>query len=577
MSYPFICYDTEDNSVELMKAGLSGFNKKITQIAAIKGNGEKFYNNGDVDEFLKWLEQQDETYLYAHNAQYDLGSFFRGNLHVLDKVLVGTRFIKAGWGIKTFVDTMNIWPMSAKKLGEAFGLDKLETTDMANDKDYVFRDVEIIWRAMRFAWKIAQEMGLEALPATLGGLCVKVWTGWGGENIHDSTAMNATEYDGERGYFYGGRVELFKQVNDADSIGYTDINSLYPSVMVGDFPGILEEMPKGKLPKHGIAKATVIVPDSDLTVLPYRDKIGRVLYPIGKFSGVWTVPELLYAESKGTKIIAVHECMGSNETFEPYKDFVIKLYEARLSAETDAEKLFFKLLMNNLYGRLGASGNISRTVWQNERNRESGIPYGEKILIDYKLPLSNETNWTHAAYVTAYGRIALHGYMEKIGASNMIYCDTDSTIFDCQSRKIPFATGSQLGEMKIEKACSKCGKGWKQGKQPCCEMDGRKPDDFWQACQTYAPKMYKLGSDYKAKGVPKRLAQEFIEQGNVSFDLPFKMRESIRFFDRDLAAGIGGRCSTWRKVTKAIRTNYDKKKLRDNRYFPCHVNDDELV
>lgn len=137
------------------------------------------------------------------------------------------------------------------------------------------------------------------------------------------------------------------------------------------------------------------------------------------------------------------------------------------------------------------------------------------------------------------GRIALLEYLEKIGADKMIYCDTDSTIFDCPGRAIPFEVGNELGSMKLES---------------------------WEtSCETYAPKMYKAGTKYKAKGVPQRLAETFIATGRAEFDLPFKLREAIRFYDRQNKR----RLSVWRTVTKEIRQTYDRKNFANNRFTPC--------
>lgn len=99
------------------------------------------------------------------------------------------------------------------------------------------------------------------------------------------------------------------------------------------------------------------------------------------------------------------------------------------------------------------------------------------------------------------------------------------------------------------------------------KLKGSKPSRWWPACQTFAPKMYSVGSEYKAKGVPKRLAQTFIETGRAEFDLPFKMREAIRFYDRKNIRKL----SVWRTVSKEKRSDYDRKRLVGNRYFPCKV------
>ena len=533
MKSEFLCFDTEDDSKELLTAGKSGFLKRCTQIAALTDDGQEFYNTGQVDQFLEWIQGQPAKYIYAHNLQYDLGNLFGHHIDCLDCVLVGGRLIRAGWKGKVFLDSFNIWPMGAAKLGAAFGLEKLKTENMASDKSYVFRDVEIISAAMKFAWGFCRDIGLERCPATLGGLCIQVWQHWGGENVHDSTLDS-------RLALYGGRVELFKQRNETPDVCYTDINSLYPYVMQKEFPAQLENYGQTMTP-HGIATVSVRVPKTALAVLPWRNDDGRILYPFGRFSGTWTMPELAAATTRGAKIEKVLQVWGTQDTIRPYGIFVQRLYKNRLASGNEAERLFFKLLMNNLYGRLGTTGLIGRSVKQTDKNRNTGVPYGKKVMVEYKMPLGSEVNWCHAAYVTAYGRLELLKHLEIIGAERMIYCDTDSAIFDCPGREIPFPIGNQLGAMKLES--------WES------------------ACETYAPKMYRIGAGWKAKGVPKRLQEEYITTGRAEFDLPFKFRESITFFDRNNSK----RLSVWRKIVKINRQEYERKKIVGNRYFPCEI------
>ncbi len=531
----FIVFDTEDDSKELMEAGKSGFDKKVTQIAAITRNGKTFYNNGNVTEFLRWISQQKERIVYAHNLQYDIGNLFGNELDSFDMVMVGGRLIKVSRENITFVDSFNIWPMSVKKLGSAFGLQKLQTDSMADDREYVFRDCEIVRRAMDFVWGYCERMELKRCPATLGGLSVMTWKKMGGKNCHDTNSNS-------RQALYGGRVELFKRVNETNKLAWTDINSLYPFVMLGEYPDRLEEF-GSRLPEYGVADVTITMKESAFGYLPFKANNSRIFYPFGQMRGTWTIPEITYALEHGGKIDKVHNAYGSATCSRPYSDFVRNVFDLRLKAESDAENLFFKLLLNNLYGRLGATGVISRGVWSTESNRNKGVGYGEKRLVEYQMPPAEETNWCHAAYVTSYGRIELMKYIELIGVDNMIYSDTDSTIFECGNDKLPFKTGNELGQMKLVS--------WEN------------------ECETYAPKMYHAGKVWKAKGVPQKLAKQYITNGHVEFDLPFKMREAIRFYDR----ANSKRLSVWRNVVKANHANYDIKKLVGNRYYACSVRD----
>ncbi len=563
MSFPFLCFDTEDDSAELATAIRAGdksksmFDKRVTQIAAMTAEGKRYYCPGKIDDFKRWLKQQPEKYCYALNIQYDLGSLFGDNLDELDCTLVGGRMIKAAWGEKIFVDVYNIWQMSVAALGDVFDLKKLETDSMTTDKKYVFRDVEIIREAMLYAWKFANEFGIEEVPPTLGSLGVRLWKEWGGETVHES---NEICRDG----IYGGRVELFKQGSESiGNVAYTDINSLYPFAMSKEFPGHLEDTGT-ELKRLGVAQVTIKVPECEIAVLPFRDERGRILYPWGKFTGVWTVPEIRAAESNGARILKVHTAYTTDEGLFPYRDYMQRIYKIRKESNSKVEKGFYKLLMNTLFGRTGSSGEIGRTVLQTPKNKDSGVPYGKRVLTKYKMPLGDEVNWSHTAHITSYGRLELLKYLKIIGAEKMVYCDTDSTIFDCANRLIPFPTGDELGEMKIEQCCTVCKKGWHPKKEPC---PGGVASDYWDIAIPWAPKQYRLGETFKAKGVPKKMQREFIETGKACYDMPFKFREAVNFYDR----GNIKKLSVWREIEKHNNCNYDKKELRKNRFFPLRI------
>jgi hypothetical protein len=548
VTYPFLVFDTEDDSKELLESGKSGFDKTVTQIAAITSDGAHYHNRGDVESFKQYLlrmAKEGYRYHYALNIQYDLGNLFGAELDELDCTLVGGRMIKAVWGPIIFVDVYNIWFQGVKSLGEVFGLKKLELD--IHSREYVYRDCEIIREAMLYVWKFAFDLGLDNVPPTLGSLGVKLWRYWGGETVSDSSSIC-------RKAIFGGRVELFKTHSESSSVAYTDLNSLYPFAMTKGFPGLLELT--GRSPKSmGVVEATVQIPEREIMVLPWRSKEGKIFYGYGKLRGVWTCQELRAAEERGATILRVHNSLTTDEVIYPYKTYMERIYHIRIESKSPAERELYKRLMNTLFGRTGTSGEIGRTVYQSEKTKRNGVgvPYGSRVLVTYKMPLGDEVNWCHTAHITSYGRLELLKYMETIGAPKLIYCDTDSTIFDCPSRTIPFETGKTLGKMKVETYKA---------------LDGS-TSDYWPLCLAWAPKQYKLAEQYKAKGVPKAKQVEFITTGRAEYDMPFKFREAVAFYDR----GNLKRLSVWRKVCKENRAFYDKKILVGNRYFPCKVTD----
>lgn len=524
----WIVADTEDNSPEAIKEvepGQPAFHKRVTQICARASNGKRFYNKGDVAEFLSWLQKFPHCQVWFHNLQYDIGNLFGDNLDDLDFVLVGGRLIRVRWRNVEFLDSFNIWPMALKKLGKAFGIDKGKLD--VNSREYVETDVDILFAAIGFLYRLAAEFELDKVPSTLGGLCIKIWHSLGGSNFEctEEIAHDA---------FYGGRVELFDKGGSGNFL-YTDINSLYPWAMTNPFPSGFEHY-GSKLPKFGCARAVVEITDCKVAPLPLRTEEKEILYPVGKFRGTWTVPELQNLENAGGRILQIDEAWGSDKGEFFYRDFVETTYSRRLDAQAkgdDALSLFYKLTMNNLYGRLAMGGEIGRTLLLKETDAAGGprgIVFGRKQLAQVEIPLPETTNYIHAAYVTSLARVRLFEYLRKIPKNDLCYCDTDSVIFWSESDSPPFPIAKELGEMKLEGKASKV--------------------------EIVIPKGYKFGEFAKAKGVKQQFAELALRGETVEYDAPFRMREAVTFYDR----ANSHKLSVWRRVSKTLKLAYEKKR-----------------
>lgn len=565
-----IVFDTEDDSAELMKAGRSGFDKQVSQIAGITDTGETFWNKGDVLDFLSWAGETGESDVWAFNAQYDIGNLCNKpsddlRLYHFDSKLVKSRFISATCRGFNFFDVHNLSGQgsSVGSLGLAVGLPKfgfpytpeemkkfsayhqreytrfsgMTDAEKFRNKEYVIRDCEIPMRWLKFIQQQCLEFGIERIPATLGGLCVKAFAALGYRNWFE--ASKTTE-----AACYGGRVELFCK-GGTGHIVYVDVNSLYPFCMTQKFPDCIEKIPRRiGIECEGIADCLISVPHKmRVAPLPVHDADGRLTFPVGVLRGIWTCAELRAAVETGCTIQKLFSVSGSRTASRYYADYVSEMYSRRLKSKTEAEKLFWKLLMNNLYGRLKIGGVVSRTCKLTRENCEKGIVFGDKVLMDQIMPLPEFTNYLHAAHVLSYARIHLLKFMRRIAPENLIYCDTDSIIFFHQpADPLPFPLSDQLGEMKLE--------------------------GIGDRCEVLLPKTYHFagkGFDkWKAKGVPRRLAKEFIRHGSVEFDQPFKLRESIRFFEKNNSRKL----SVWRNVEKVRQSEYDRKRISGNFYLP---------
>ena len=529
-------FDLEDNSRELLEINPNepAYKSEILQIAAVDEDGERFYFGRNYRVFLEFIACSKYDTFYGHNVGYDLGVLFRNRLDDIDCTFVGGRLIKASYAGKIFLDSFNLYPMALAKVGTAFGLQKLALDEQS--KEYIYRDCEITRLGVGAMQAIARSFGIEKLPNTLGGLASKIYKTLGnGDLIYDDISCG---YD-RPPYLYGGRVELFRD-RVRGQIKYTDINSLYPSVMRGEFPTEVSKVGTKKLERWGISKVTVRVPnDTFVAPFPVRREDGSIWYPVGEISGWYCNVEIQNGLDNGCELVNIHEQYASEGSVSPYKSYVEMFYDKRLKCDNEADKLMLKLLMNNLYGQLCVSGEIGRWCYQTDLNVTEGTKLiGKKVLSKHKTPLPEHCNYVHGAHITAYARIKLFNYMKMVKPENLIYCDTDSIIFNGE---IPFPISDKLGEMKLENTAN--------------------------FAATHAPKMYQFGKDFKAKGVKKEQAEEFIKERCVITDRPFRLKESCHYFYQDCEVGKP-RASVWRAVKKNIRTQYDKKDLRKGRYYP---------
>lgn len=303
--------------------------------------------------------------------------------------------------------------------------------------------------------------------------------------------------------YFGGRTEVFKPYfisnnetyfdekllnekpdewekliqKSEDKISCWDVNSLYPSVMRDfEYPTTFKKWTHKYDPNSfGFWEAEVEVP-KDMYVPPLGTLIhidretkevtkvsdssqGKLIFPTGKFSGVWTTIELEYARSIGVKIVRT----GRGAIFENggyiFKDFINELYEMRLKAEKDSVDSFIcKLIMNSSYGRFGL--NLDREslvidegqegVTESAYEFETGeVIDGKPVMFRFvkeKKRIQSFTNVAIAAWVTALARIRMHKQYMKY-QSNLYYTDTDS-IFVKHDSSMP--DSKLLGEFKYE-------------------------------------------------------------------------------------------------------------------------------
>jgi len=550
-------FDTENDPTGLVT---------LAALAKENGNTWVWHKAGGLRE---WCDQNNEKapVIVCHNLEYDLVNEFGGYYPYLNLTYLKGRLIFAKYNHITFLDSFNHFRMPLKKVGEAFGLKKLNFD--INSVDYVTIDAMIPVKAMAFTRDYLKTIGGE-IGATAGSSAVSVWLAMtGGEFL---TGPFDTPWL-RRGYA-GGRTEIFaaeslgrllydaqgnpvmvedpdtgrmEQDRHPDIKGY-DVNSMYPFCMINEFPMLWSDDP-GMTKTKGMAECTVTVPrDEFVGPLVWRDERSRLVYPVGRFTGVWTYDELRYAESIGAKIHKVHRAIGGNYCERPFDDFIHTIYGKRRESKNPAEREVLKTILNSLYGKLASKNTITRVVSKHHLLKTNSTRIKDvtwidhnRGLLDYHTPQQRYVNVLWGAMVTAFARILLTKYLRAVPPEKLVYCDTDSIY--CNSHELPLSTA--LGGLKLEREA--------------------------KVMRVLQPKAYQIDDYYKAKGIPKPkldesgqitidYAKSFIEDGLAEFEAPIRFRESLRL--------KSGHPNQWIKRHKALKTKYAAKGLSGHRYFP---------
>jgi hypothetical protein len=531
---------SNSKSIDKIKNNFFVFDTETTKLEPIKENFvfcvlygynfQKVFNS--QDEFIKEIskEKYSKKYIFAHNAEFDLLVTF-GNIYKnLDNSAVfNGKFISAKFKNLTFADSLNIFPASVEKIGIAVGLEKLEnkkvkteglTKDNKTESDikYCIRDCEIVFNALL---KIFEYVG--AIKLTLSSLSLYNFRN---KFLVDNIVFSDLVDEFYESY-YGGRTEVFK-LGKTESKVY-DINSLYPFVMYKMmFPDVrtLKKFSKVDVKyflhilkyNEGLAKITINHKDSYFGFLPF--KADKLLFPIGKFTGIWNFNEIRFALEKNIiEILNVDYVVYSSPIKSPFTEFVDYHYTKRLQTTNELDKLIEKLLQNSLYGRFAMRMKYNTSYYED-------IPYElieelSKTEKFYSLKTFSESRPdcflitenekfknsffaipTLSSYITSEARIVLLKSLLSNQNNKIVYCDTDSI----------FLEGSFIGNISNDIGS------FKLEDKKVIEINGLK---------NYIYQDLKTGETHETiKGVSKRSIK--IDSNKYKTQKYYKTKESLR-------------------------------------------------
>ncbi len=281
-----------------------------------------------------------------------------------------------------------------------------------------------------------------------------------------------------RAAYAGGRCEVIRErfgywptiaeyagLASSDKVmSYGDVNSMYAWAMLGLMPVTLECV-RGPTPTStidaslamgllGFVECTVEIPlGCYLPPLPFRHN-GKLIFPVGRFSGTWTTEELQLLPMVNGRILSITKSVWfkGQPLFDEYVDF---WYKYRHTDGDPARNAIGKQYLTNLYGKFGMNP---------EREKLWFFPTDEEFAEHKLTPMRNTppsmgayietTNASPpyviphiAAWVTSRSRAKLWRIMHSIlrAGFKIFYCDTDSVLTDA-----PIQSSTKLGDLKLE-------------------------------------------------------------------------------------------------------------------------------
>lgn len=476
-----------------------------------RNNKGLFYSSDSFFQVIKQrLDKSRPLYIFAHNLGFDLTivDFWEQaeehGLECLYAILEDPPlFLSYRWEECKiiFVDTFNFWKCGVADMGKSLGYPKLDIDiTTATDEEaipYCERDVEIIAKQVIELLDFLTDNDLGSFGISAPTIAMNTFKKRFMKHeifIHDRTRILALE----RQCYYGGLVNNFYVGKSQGQLIYhTDVNSLYPSVMLGLFPTKLVSSQLDVKPPISLLANDRIGYCADVTIqcqgrsYPKRYH-NRLCEVTGKFRTQLCGAEFAQA-IRCNSVLHIHQLATyeMEPIFKEYVEYFWKLRQKHSIPKGNPREQLIKLLMNSLYGKFGMKGFDWKDFTSD--NLEAyyalmGVDYPKQYRSPNFIPtVENYTSLWHAlemdqpikirhlngktqiqfptgehtesfcaiaAFVTAYARERLRQLIGIAGYHHTYYCDTDSLFVDqygySQLVKAGEVESKTLGKLKLE-------------------------------------------------------------------------------------------------------------------------------
>lgn len=481
--------------------------------------------------------------LVAHNAEYDVSVLLWGQGEDVRIDYTNGNYTAAYWRYGSGKRACPIWDsfrlaagLPLQALGEAIGVEKLSTPKKLLDPDdlrqdwlcptherpgciecYNLRDTEIVWGYMNMLreWLSGYELPLrKSLPA----IAMELWRHWDPNQQQTPRSKRIREIG--RAAYHGGRCEVFRYGSVVLPNTY-DIRRFYGSLLLSTpLPDIGSlEYSESHDPRYlegdgeGAIEATVRIEPQYCPPLPVVSE-GRTYFPVGTCRGAWSLSELRASLVHGVEVIRIHRVARSVQRVYPFHTTSAALLELGETwrQQKDPREILAKFVLNAVIGRLGlrdVSERVSYRRWRKGMTKEhmngcdvessDGAVYlARRFSLTKPAPATNAL-W--AGCITGAGRVRLFDYL-RMANTTLLYCDTDGVHSTRQLLTGVDAPGQLVSTGTYDKGLY------------------------------LGPKLYRLESydgskEVRAKGIPRRNADDFLTKGVVAYQTSIGVVEAI--------------------------------------------------
>jgi len=563
-------------------------------------DGKNIYTFMHLNDFMqKLLSFSKNRIIYFHNLSFD-GRFilsycakhkipakvvFRNSLILSIKIVKGARRDKKGrlrYDYLNVRDSFALLPLAQNKLLEALGLKKKVVVDFSKASveelkkrcEYdVISLYHILKKVNRELYKLYKVNILNCM--TISQYSQKLFrTRYLKHSIPNPYLLKVgDEYRNREDLIHfvqesykGGRTEVFS-LKTGENLYYYDINSLYPFAMsftkipIRHFSHLKNISVKQLISLmeryEGFAKVKVRVKETEYPPILGIKHNGKLIFPAGVFTGVFTFLELRkFLKEKQGEILEVYEVFYALQSEVLFEKFSKELYSfrKRLKKEKNDFQKIIKLILNSQYGKYAQK--LEKDDIELKKYSEITVDemiQNEVIEIDdeycyirkKKRSLIRPFQLFHiASYISASARIVLWEYMKQAidQGAKIFYCDTDSLIVD----KPVFQNSTELGKMKLEYK--------------------------FRLFKAFSPKVYFALTDdnkpiSKAKGVPKDILseikslEEFSEKiREIEYEKYLSVKQYVRLREKEVYDIFLAK----RKWKKENTLKYDKRIVLEN-------------